>query len=573
MMYFKDKILIGALTDKLYAFQNRPWELNITNTIDIFDSLGSNIKVYIYGSEVKRILPLKNDFINEDWISNKTRYFFDGLVKWRINIPLMKKLNIMSYISWIQAFYFFLLKIWFYSFFYKSQNLFFFNSIFSDYPSIITSKILIKKLGFSSFNKKANININDYYLYYLNPNFFEDLIEKKIFIFLGYNLRLEAPILNIKLRKKSIKEDVLFYTIGSIFNDNLNSILLGLNINILITYLQGKLLICKDVQKKIKTYLIPHLFNKSNFFDFNIFLIGNNILNRFDNKNIYKILGQLKKFNNIINLKYQHSSKYLLNMFLFFCQKNLPLYLIKSVNNLNVNLHVLYINLTSILYEELNFSNNVHNLNKIQKTDLVYLLGIDNFKLEKFNFVVFQGHHINSSYFNIDLILPSTTFLEKSRDFLNIEGKLVQTNFILYPPTYCRNDWSILNALYICILNFVKNVYQFNLSDTSNYFNTNRFYLPINNWKKLIYFLKKSSVNFYFEYITLSKKYFYNFRNIINLNFININKVYNSILSNKYYTPYNLDVVSEYSSVLKACGNYFHNFLRNYENINKKKKI
>ena len=86
-----NKIFIGALTDKLYAFSGRMWELNVNNTIDIYDSLGSNIKIYISGAEVKRVLPLKNDFINEEWISNKTRYFFEGLTKWRINIPLMKK--------------------------------------------------------------------------------------------------------------------------------------------------------------------------------------------------------------------------------------------------------------------------------------------------------------------------------------------------------------------------------------------------------------------------------------------------------------------------------------------------
>lgn len=177
------KKYIGALTDKLYAFKNRSWELNICNTIDIYDSLGSNIKVYVYGSEVKRILPLKNDFVNEEWISNKTRYFFEGLTKWRINIPLMRKLNTMIYISWVQAFYFFLLKIWFYSFFYNTKNLFFLNSMFTDYELIITNKVLIKKLGFLSFNKKLNININDYYLYYLNPNFYENIKKKNIYIF------------------------------------------------------------------------------------------------------------------------------------------------------------------------------------------------------------------------------------------------------------------------------------------------------------------------------------------------------------------------------------------------------
>ena len=69
---------IGALTNKSYAFQNRPWDLNYINSIDIFDSLASNIRIYLYGAEIKRILPLKNDLINEDWISNRSRYFFEG---------------------------------------------------------------------------------------------------------------------------------------------------------------------------------------------------------------------------------------------------------------------------------------------------------------------------------------------------------------------------------------------------------------------------------------------------------------------------------------------------------------
>lgn len=82
---------IGALTNKAYAFQNRPWDLTIINTIDIFDSLGSSICVNLYGGEIKRILPLKNDYINEDWISNRSRYFFEVFFKWRVNIPLLKK--------------------------------------------------------------------------------------------------------------------------------------------------------------------------------------------------------------------------------------------------------------------------------------------------------------------------------------------------------------------------------------------------------------------------------------------------------------------------------------------------
>lgn len=457
------KIFIGALTDKLYAFSGRMWELNVNNTIDIYDSLGSNIKIYISGAEVKRVLPLKNDFINEEWISNKTRYFFEGLTKWRINIPLMKKNDIMVYISWIQAFYYFLLKVWFSSFFHKSSNLIFINSLFVDSELIVTSKILIKKLGFLSFDKKINININDYYLYYLNPNFFEQINNKKIFLFLGYNLRLESPILNIKLRKKSLKENVLYFTIGSNFNDNLNSVMLGLNINTLIKYLQGKLKICNLILKNVKK-LNNEILNISNLLNLNMFLIGNNILNRVDNKNIFRII---EKYNNINVLLYKNYSKnysnYLSFFFFNFCINNLYYSYFKKGLNLGKNINILYVNLTSILYEELNLHKNINNIEILSKNDILYLLGIDFLKLKDSIFSVFQGHHINLDYLKVDLIFPSITFLEKSSNFLSIEGNLLQTNFILYPPVFCRNDWSILNALYIYILNFVVNLYNLDL--------------------------------------------------------------------------------------------------------------
>ena len=562
-----NKIFIGALTDKLYAFSGRMWELNVNNTIDIYDSLGSNIKIYISGAEVKRVLPLKNDFINEEWISNKTRYFFEGLTKWRINIPLMKKNDIMVYISWIQAFYYFLLKVWFSSFFHKSSNLIFINSLFVDYELIVTSKILIKKLGFLSFDKKINININDYYLYYLNPNFFEQINNKKIFLFLGYNLRLESPILNIKLRKKSLKENVLYFTIGSNFNDNLNSVMLGLNINTLIKYLQGKLKICNLILKNVKK-LNNEIFNISNFLNLNMFLIGNNILNRVDNKNIIRIIEKYNKINILLNNNYSNNySNYLSFFFFNFFSNNLPYSYLKKGFNLGKNVNILYLNLTSILYEELNLHKNINNIEILSKNDIIYLLGLDFFKLKDSIFSVFQGHHINLDYLKVDLIFPSITFLEKSSNFLSIEGNLLQTNFILYPPVFCRNDWSILNALYIYILNFVVTLYNLDLKKKINYLNVNRFYILISDFKKISFLLKTLSMNFYFKEISKYNIYTYNMNLNINMNFSSVSKIYNTIINNKNYNPYKLDIISQNSSILKACTLYFDNLFRNYQNI------
>lgn len=556
------KKYIGALTDKLYAFKNRPWELSIINTLDIYDALGSNIKVYIYGSEIKRILPLKNDFINEEWISNKTRYFFEGLIKWRINIPLMRKNKIMVYISWIQAFYFFLLKIWFYSFFYKSKNLLFLNSMFTDYELIMTSKILMKKLGFFVLNKNNSINLNDYYLYFLNPNFFNDIKKKKIFGFIGYNLRLEAPILNIRLRKKMLKEDIFYFSIGSNFNDNLNSINLGINILNLIKYFQGKLNICNVILKKIKKNW-NNILDLKNFFNFNLFFLGNNIISRIDNKNIYNILLIYIKNLKYLNILNNNINKnFISGFYLNYCKNNL-IYL-KQNRYINSELNILYMNMTSILYEEFNLFNNVHNIKNISKNDILYLLGIDFFKFKKAKFLIFQGHHLNLEYFNVDLIFPSITFFEKSSNYLNIEGTLNQTNFVLYPPVFCRNDWSILNALYIYIINFINKIYNINIKN-KNFLYTNRFYVQITNFKKIILNLKKLSINFYFKSITKCSMYLYNVINI-NVDF-KLNKLYNNIIFNKYYNPYNLDIISENSHILKACSFSFNNLFRNYQNI------
>ena len=547
---------IGALTDKLYAFKNRCWELNIVNTIDIFDSLGSFIKVYVYGSEVKRILPLKNDLVNEEWISNKTRYFFEGLTKWRINIPLMKKSGTMVYISWIQAFYYFLLKIWYYSFFYNVKNLIFLNSIFTDYELIITSKILIKKLGFLSFNKKININVNDYYLFYLNPNFFENIKKKKTFIFVGYNLRLESPILNIKLRKKKLKEGVLFFMIGSIFNDNLGCKNIGLNIKNLVNYLYGKTKISNLILKNNKKLNI-----NNNILDLNVFLLGNNIVSRLENKSIMNIKYKNNKNLNLLYNKFNSIS----NFFFEFCRYNLSYIFEKK--DININLNVLYLNLSTILYEELNLINNIHNIEKISNNDIVYLLGIDDFKHKKLKFSIFQGHHINLEYLNIDLIFPSTTFLEKLSNYLDIEGNFLQTNFVLFPPVFCRNDWSILNALYIYILNFVKKIFDIKFYEKITYLTVNRFYLFINNINKIYFFLKKESMNFYFKKISKSKLYSYNAIDNINYFFKKIVKIYNYIINNKYYNPYINNIISENSEVLKKCSIDFNLLIRNFENI------
>ena len=94
---------VGALTSKPYAFEARPWELKKTESVDVMDAVGSNIRVDTYNWEVKRILPRLNNDINEEWISDKTRYSCDGLLKQRLDVPYIKKNNKLQKSNWDEA--------------------------------------------------------------------------------------------------------------------------------------------------------------------------------------------------------------------------------------------------------------------------------------------------------------------------------------------------------------------------------------------------------------------------------------------------------------------------------------
>ncbi|MBT6833266.1 MAG: NADH-quinone oxidoreductase subunit NuoG, partial [Rhodobacterales bacterium] len=95
---------VGALTSKPYAFTARPWELMKTETIDVMDALGSNIRVDTKGREVMRILPRNHDDVNEEWISDKTRFVWDGLRRQRLDQPYVRKGGKLKPATWDEAF-------------------------------------------------------------------------------------------------------------------------------------------------------------------------------------------------------------------------------------------------------------------------------------------------------------------------------------------------------------------------------------------------------------------------------------------------------------------------------------
>ena len=94
---------VGALVSKPYAFTARPWELTKTESIDVMDALGSNIRVDTKGREVMRFMPLNHDGVNEEWISDKTRFVWDGLRRQRLDTPYIRENGKLCKASWPEA--------------------------------------------------------------------------------------------------------------------------------------------------------------------------------------------------------------------------------------------------------------------------------------------------------------------------------------------------------------------------------------------------------------------------------------------------------------------------------------
>ena len=204
---------VGALTSKPYAFEARPWELKKTESIDVMDAVGSNIRVDTYNWEVKRILPRLNNDINEEWISDKTRYSCDGLLKQRLDVPYIKKDKKLQKTSWDEAIDLIVNKI-------KSispdeigghigdlvnmENIFAFKKFFK----------FINSQNLEFREKKFYINSSEKSNYIFNSSI-KGIEESDIILLIGANPRLEATMLNARIRKTFVHKRVPIYSIGN----------------------------------------------------------------------------------------------------------------------------------------------------------------------------------------------------------------------------------------------------------------------------------------------------------------------------------------------------------------------
>ena len=384
---------VGALTSKPYAFEARPWELKKTESVDVMDAIGSNIRIDSKGWEVKRILPKINEDINEEWISDKTRFSCDGLLNNRIDSPYIKINGKLTATSWGNAFEFI-----------KSNvvNKKSFSGLIGQLVDVETT------FAFKEFFKKVfNSNLIDFRqknLFLKNSSLFHnifntplnDIHNSDLILLIGANPRHEASILNLKIRKAIKSNQAKVFSIGNIPDQTYKVHHLGDNIEILNDIDSNNI----DFSKVFYGAKKP------------IIIIGESVLNfKIGNFVIEKSKSILSKANNLsgFNILHQNAS---------------------SVG--------------SIILES--YNNNFKNL---LLSDVIFLLNADEVKIDKQSnqFIIYQGTHGGENASLADVVLPGAAFTEKEGIFVNLEGRPQLANKASYPPGNAKEDWKIIKAL------------------------------------------------------------------------------------------------------------------------------
>ena len=397
---------VGALTSKPYAFEARPWELKKTESIDVMDAVGSNIRVDTYNWEVKRILPRLNNDINEEWISDKTRYSCDGLLKQRLDAPYIKKNNKLQRSTWDQAITLLVDKL-------KSVNS---NEIGGHIGDMVNLENALSFKKFFSCLQSNNLEFREREFYinsseksnYIFNSSIKGLEQSDLILLVGTNPRLEATMLNARIRKVFVQKNIPIYSIGDPGDLTYNYIKIGNSTDQIKKIINGE----GEFSKKLASAKKP------------IIIIGESALELKSGKYIVEELKNYLKKNNFINKEW--------NAFNFLPQNASTVGLIDL----------------KILQKEDEEKKSFFSKLKNNQFKVLYLLGSDNLEIKKNNeFIIYQGSHGDRGAEIADLVLPSAAYTEQNGLYENLEGRLQECKKASYPIGEALEDWKIFNLI------------------------------------------------------------------------------------------------------------------------------
>ena len=464
---------MGALTSKPYAFRNRSWELKSVESIDFFDSLGSAINVHILGTKVSRILPLYNNFLNDNWINNKIRFFYDSLKYQRLLTPFIRKNNILTPVSWTYIYKFLINE--------RSLNK---NNIivesligsFCDYKTLMYYRLMVSQLGCRSLGTNSDsiyVNGDLPLTYTFNTNFlnFEAI---DFCIFLNTYMRYESPLLNYKLLNNLKVNNIIALSFGNFFNNSwvFN---FGGSIDLFLKFLEGR-----------NSFSIFMLTSK-----FPIIVQGSSLYNRYDHMFFSTLTHIFYKFRNFYNKDWNGIN---------FLPKN-----ISTVGMLDLGFYI-----NRVKYFDWSLE-----VKKVKSKTKLWLYILDSFLfssknfLSKYDLVIYQGHHGCEESLISDIILPSTMPFEKLGYFMDMFRNLRFSNFVIPSHKDVKTDYKIIKSLskiwFLCNFTFWRSYNSLYVFLLVNLFNENYLTIFKDNSS---YYLNRKSILYMNSFNDFSNNYY-----------------------------------------------------------------
>ncbi|MCO5058749.1 MAG: NADH-quinone oxidoreductase subunit NuoG [Rhizobiaceae bacterium] len=395
---------VGALTSKPYAFQARPWELTKTESIDVMDAVGSAIRVDTRGREVMRILPRVNEAVNEEWISDKTRFIWDGLRSQRLDQPYVRKGKRLVPASWGEAFAAITAAV-------AKTSGDRIGAIAGDLAAVeemYALKLLMQSLGSDNIDCRQDGAAIDPAAgragYLFNPTI-EGIEQADALLIIGANPRFEASVLNARIRKRWRIGDFPVGVIGDVGDLRYDYELLGSGADTLKEMAGGKGKFL-SVMKKAKRPMI---------------IVGQGALARSDGAAILSLAAEVAGA-------------------------------VKAVTTEWNGFGVLHTAASRVGGLDIGFvpaSGGKPAAAMMGALDVLFLLGADEFDMAKIGdaFTVYIGTHGDAGAHRADVILPGAAYTEKSGTYVNTEGRVQMTNRAGFAPGQAREDWAILRAL------------------------------------------------------------------------------------------------------------------------------
>ncbi|HAX90597.1 MAG TPA: NADH-quinone oxidoreductase subunit G [Rhodospirillaceae bacterium] len=401
---------VGALTSKPYAFRARPWELTKTESIDVMDAVGSNIRVDSRGNEVMRIVPRLHEDINEEWIGDKTRFAYDGLRLQRLDTPYLRgEDGHLHAASWDEALSTVALRV-------KPVAPSRIGVIAGDQvdcESMFVLGQLLDEMAVMSRDCRqdgADYDVSVRAAYMMNTPI-ADIKKADVILLVGVNPRHEATMVNARIYKRWRRGGLAVGMIGQAVDLGYAYDHIGYSPVVMRDLIEGK----HDFAGTLKAARNPMI------------ILGAGALARMDSCGVQAIARDLATHFGVIRDGWNG----------FNVLQNAA----ARVGGLDLGFvpqGQYGMNTRSILAAA-----------QAGRLDVLYLLGadeIDTARLGK-TFVIYQGHHGDKGASRADVILPSPAWSEKDGTYVNVEGRVQRTRRAVSPPREAREDWAILTAL------------------------------------------------------------------------------------------------------------------------------